>query len=83
MKAIEELKTEIQKHLLRVEELEQNSWSQTRNALHEKYIGRLCYKAEETLSPRDLKKLKKALGVDENHWRSYKSRFIHFPPEED
>lgn len=83
MRTIEELKTEIQRHLLRVLPLGANPWPHTRSALHQKYIGRLCYEAEEALDPADLKKLKKALGLVESRWKAYKSRFIHFPPEED
>ena len=89
MKTLEELKTAIQKKLLELEKVEQNPWMQTKYALGEKYvlsekdIGRLCYEAEETLSADDLIQLKKALNMDERQWRSYKSRFVHHPPEKD
>lgn len=89
MKTLEELKTAIQKHLLELEKLEQNPWMQTKYALGEKYvlrekaIGRLCYEAEETLSAGDLIQLKTALQIDGHQWRSYKSRFVHHPPEQD
>src|SRR5947209_1226215 len=89
MKTLEELKAAIQKNLLELEKREQNPWTQTKHALGEKSdlkekdIGRLCYEAEETLGASELTHLKVALGIDEHRWRSYKSRFIHHPPERD
>ena len=84
MKTLEELKTAIQRHLLELEKLEQDPYTLAETyVLREKALGRLCYEAEETLGPGDLRRLKKAFQIDGHHWRAYKARFVRYPPEKD
>ena len=49
----------------------------------EQEIGRLCYEAEEDLSPLELNILKRTIGMSESQWRTYKAKFIEgSSPEE-
>ena len=88
MKTLEDLEIEIHKSLLELEDIGQNPWTQTKYSLGQRYvlkekdIGRLYCEAEEILSEDELIQLKEALGIDEHRWQLYKSKFVHFHPEE-
>lgn len=82
MKKYDELLLIFQKDLLELAKLEEQLIAD-KQALRLKEIGRHCYEAEESLSTSDLKLLKRRLGISERHWRLYKSRFTHYPPEKD
>ena len=77
MKTLEELKADFTQELLELERLA-GIWPSTIEKRHvkEQAIGRLCYLAEEDLSPPELVSLKRALGLNDNRWRAFKAKFI-------
>ncbi len=77
MKTFEELKADLTQDLLELERLA-GIWPSTIEKRHvkEQAIGRLCYLAEEDLSPPELGTLKRALGLTDTRWRAFKSKFI-------
>jgi hypothetical protein len=84
MKTFEELKATFTQELLELERLT-GIWPSTIEKRHvkEQAIGRLCYLAEEDLSPLELGTLKRALGINDTRWRAYKAKFIEgSSPEE-
>ena len=84
MKTLEELKADFTQELLELERLA-GIWPSTIEKRHvkEQVIGRLCYLAEEDLSPLELNTLKRALGINDTGWRAYKAKFIEgSSPEE-
>lgn len=42
----------------------------------EQELGRRCYEAEEDLEPSDLNLLKRALGLREREWLTYKATLL-------
>lgn len=83
MKTCDELILTFQKELSELRKLEEQPWMADKQALWLKEIGRYCCIAEEILSTADLKLLKRRFDISERQWRSYKSRFVHHPPERD
>lgn len=83
MKTFEELMRTFQNDLFELGKLEEQLWMKDRYVLQLKETGRHCYEAEEALSAADLKLLKRRCDISERQWRSYKSRFTHYPPERD
>jgi hypothetical protein len=77
MKTFEELKAVLTQELLELERLA-GIWPSTIEQRHvrEQAIGRLCYLAEEDLSQLELGTLKRALGINDTRWRSFKTKFI-------
>jgi len=77
MKTFEELKAVLTQELLELERLA-GIWPSTIEKRHvrEQAIGRLCYLAEEDLSQLELNTLKRALGINDTRWRSFKTKFI-------
>jgi hypothetical protein len=77
MKTFEELKAVLTQELLELERLA-GIWPSTieKRHLKEQAIGRLCYLAEEDLSQLELNTLKRALGVNDTRWRTFKAKFI-------
>ena len=77
MKTFEELKAVLTQELLELERLT-GIWPSTIEKRHvkEQAIGRLCYLAEEDLSPLELNTLKRALGMYDTKWRTFKAKFI-------
>jgi hypothetical protein len=77
MKTFEELKAGLTQELLELERLT-GIWPNTVEKRHvkEQAIGRLCYLAEEDLSQLELGTLKRALGVNDTRWRTFKAKFI-------
>lgn len=77
MQTFEELKAVLTQELLELERLA-GIWPSTIEKRHvkEQAIGRLCYLAEEDLSPLELATLKRALGINDIRWRTYKAKFI-------
>jgi hypothetical protein len=77
MKTFEELKAVLTQELLELERLA-GIWPSTIEKRHvrEQAIGRLCYLAEEDLSQLELGTLKRALGINDTRWRSFKTKFI-------
>jgi hypothetical protein len=77
MKTFEELKAALTQELVELERLA-GIWPSTIEKRHvkEQAIGRLCYLAEEDLSPPELITLKRALGLGDTRWRTFKARFI-------
>jgi len=77
MKTLEELKAELTRELLELQRLT-GIWPSTVGKRHvkEQAIGRLCYLAEEDLSPLELNTLKRALGINDIRWRAFKAKFI-------
>jgi hypothetical protein len=77
MRTFEELKSVLTQDLLELEQLA-GIWPSTIEKRHvkEQEIGRLCYLAEEDLSPLELTTLKRALGVNDTRWRAFKAKFI-------
>ena len=45
-----------------------------RCAMKEQEIGQHCYQAEENLTDKELMLLKKALGLTDKQWNSYKTK---------
>ena len=84
MKTLEELKAVLTQELLELERLV-GIWPSTIEKRHvkEQAIGRLCYLAEEDLSPPELVSLKRELGLNDTRWRAFKSRFIEGSSPED
>ncbi len=84
MKTLEELKADLAQELLELERLA-GIWPSTIEKRHvkEQAIGRLCYLAEEDLSPPELVSLKRALGINDTRWRAFKSKFIEGSSPED
>jgi len=84
MKTLEELKADLTQELLELERLA-GIWPSTIEKRHvkEQAIGRLCYLAEEDLSPLELGMLKRALGLNDTRWRAFKSKFIEGSSPED
>ena len=84
MKTFEELRAVFTQDLLELEKLA-GIWPSTIEKRHvkEQAIGRLCFLAEEDLSPPELGTLKRALGINDTRWRAYKAKFIEgSSPEE-
>jgi hypothetical protein len=77
MKTFDELKAVLTQELLELERLA-GIWPSTIEKRHvkEQTIGRLCYIAEEDLSLTELTTLKRALGLNDTRWRTYKTKFI-------
>ena len=77
METFEELKAALTQELLELERLA-GIWPSTIEKRHvrEQAIGRLCYLAEEDLSQLELGTLKRALGINDTRWRSFKTKFI-------
>jgi hypothetical protein len=77
MKTLEELKAILTQELLELERLA-GIWPSTIEKRHvrEQAIGRLCFLAEEDLSPPELITLKRALGLNDTRWRAFKTKFI-------
>jgi hypothetical protein len=77
MKTLEELKAELTQELLELQQLT-GIWPSTVEKRHvkEQVIGRLCYLAEEDLSPLELNTLKRVLGINDTRWRAFKAKFI-------
>ena len=48
--------------------------SRMRCAMKEQEIGHHCYQAEENLTDKELKHLKKTLGLTDQQWNSYKAK---------
>lgn len=48
--------------------------SRMRCALKEQEIGQHCYQVEENLTDKELKLLKKTLGLTDQQWNSYKTK---------
>ena len=84
MKTLEELQTELKRELLELQRLT-GIWPGTVEMRHVKaqVIGRLCYLAEEDLSPLELNTLKRALGLNDTKWRTFKAKFIEGSSPED
>ena len=84
MKTFEELKAVLTQELLELERLA-GIWPSTieRRHVKEQAIGRLCYLAEEDLSPPELAMLKRALGLNDTRWRAFKAKFIEGSSPED
>ncbi len=74
MKTLEELQAELTRELLELQRLT-GIWPSTVEKRHV-VIGRLCYLAEEDLSPLELNTLKRALGMNDTKWRTFKAKFI-------
>jgi hypothetical protein len=84
MKTLEELKADFTQELFELERLT-GIWPSTIEKRHvkEQALGRLCYLAEEDLSPPELVSLKRALGLNDTRWRAFKAKFIEgSSPEE-
>jgi len=81
MKTLEELQAELTPELLELQRLT-GIWPSTIEKRHvkEQVIGRLCYLAEEDLSPLELNTLKRALGMNDTKWRTFKAKFIEGVP---
>jgi hypothetical protein len=77
MKTFEELKAVLTQELLELQRLA-GIWPSTIEKRHvkEQAIGRLCYLAEEDLSQLELGTLKRALGINDTRWRTFKTKFI-------
>jgi hypothetical protein len=84
MKTLEELQAELTRELLELQRLT-GIWPGTVEKRHvkEQVIGRLCYLAEEDLSPLELNTLKRALGINDTKWRAFKAKFIEGSSPED
>ena len=84
MKTLEELKADLTLELLEMERLA-GIWPSTIEKRHvkEQAIGRLCYLAEEDLSPLELGTLKRVLGINDTRWRAFKAKFIEGSSPED
>jgi hypothetical protein len=48
--------------------------SRMRRSMKEQEIGQHCWQAGESLSDAELSLLKRALGLDEEAWQSYKAK---------
>ena len=81
MKTLEELQAELIQELLELQRLT-GVWPSTIEKRHvkEQVIGRLCYLAEEDLSPLELNTLKRVLGLGDTRWRAFKAKFIEGSP---
>ena len=77
MKTLDELKALLMNDFAELDHLEQ-WWSLTivERSVREQEIGRHCYEAEEHLCPAELTMLKRALGLTETQWWTYKAKFI-------
>jgi hypothetical protein len=77
MKTLEEWQAELTQELLELQRLT-GIWPSTIEKRHvkEQAIGRLCYLAEEDLSALELNTLKRALGINDTRWRTFKAKFI-------
>ena len=53
--------------------------SRMRHAMKEQEIGQHCYQAGEILTDKELLLLKKALGLTDQQWNSYKSKIRPAP----
>ena len=84
MKTLEELQAELTRELLELQRLT-GIWPGTVEKRHvkEQVIGRLCYLAEEDLSLLELNTLKRALGINDTKWRTFKAKFIEGSSPED
>jgi hypothetical protein len=84
MQTFEELKAVLTQELLDLERLA-GIWPSTIEKRHvrEQAIGRLCYLAEEDLSPLELTTLKRVLGINDTRWRAFKAKFIAGSSPED
>jgi hypothetical protein len=77
MKTFEELRQVMTRGLLELKKLEDSRFTTIRKRHSvEQELGRRCYEAEEDLEPHDLNLLKRALGLSEREWRTYKATFI-------
>jgi hypothetical protein len=77
MRTFGDLKSVLTQDLLELERLA-GIWPSTIEKRHvkEQEIGRLCYLAEEDLSPPELTTLKSALSINDTRWRAFKAKFI-------
>ena len=77
MKTWEELKADLTQELLELERLA-GIWPSTIEKRHvkEQAIGRLCYLAEEDLSPPELVYVEAGAGMNDTRWRAFKAKFI-------
>ena len=77
MKTLEKFKAELTQELLELQRLT-GIWPSTieKRYVKEQVIGRLCYLAKEDLSPLELNTLKRALGINDTRWRTFKAKFI-------
>jgi hypothetical protein len=77
MKTFDELRRVMTRDLLELKKLEESRFTTIeKRHLKEQEIGRCCYEAEEDLELYDLNLLKRALGLSEMDWRTYKAKFI-------
>lgn len=76
MSTLETLQTRFLQDLQELRQLQKRGWlvlPMTR-LVKEEHLGRCCFMAEEFLTPTDLKALKKAVGLNEQQWRAYKTK---------
>ncbi len=77
MKTFDELKALLAQQLRELAQLARSGPTTIEERhVKEQAIGQCCYEAEEDLSPAELTRLKKELGLGETTWRAYKARFI-------
>jgi len=77
MKTFDELKALLAQSLRELAQLARSGPTTIEERhVKEQAIGQCCYVAEEDLSPSELTRLKKELGLSETTWRASKARFI-------
>ncbi len=77
MKTFDELRQVMARELLEVKKLDDSRFTTLKKRhLAEQELGRRCYEAEEDLEPNDLNLLKRAPGLSEREWRTYKATCI-------
>ena len=75
MQTLDEWKSTLANDLLELKQLEgQDANTRIRRALKEQEIGQHCCQAGESLTDMELARLKRALGLSEQQWRTYKSK---------
>ncbi len=64
----------LSKDLLELRQLQaRDAYTRTRRSLKEQELGQHCCQAGESLDDADLLRLKEALGLADQQWRSYRS----------
>ncbi len=77
MKTYDDLQSRLSRDLAELGKLEASRFSTIeKRHVKEQQVGRLCYEAEEDLSPFELNILKRSLDMSESEWRTYKAKFI-------
>lgn len=72
MRTLEQWKAVLSKDLLELRQL--TGQDALRRSMKEQEIGQHCCEAGESLNDDELADLKQALGLDEEQWRTYKSK---------